>query len=413
VTTATGKRDKIPTLPRLLYLGDVPVESACHGSALLFRLLRRYPVERLSILEAAENRSVPERRLPGVNYAQLGPPPGAFLKRLGRSRFCAWARAWQSVTARGRASRISMEIHSFQPEAMLTVAQGHSWLAAAAYCERRSLPLHLIIHDDWPTLAGIPRMFDSWCARVFSRVYRQARSRFCVSPHMEEMYRQRYGLPGSVLYPARADDLPEYVQPPARAVSRTRAMTVAFAGSLFTDDYVRQLRNLSQALENLGGSLVLYGPHTHGGLARMGLDRPNVTLRGMHSSADLVCRLRDEADALFLPMSFAPEDALAMALNFPSKLTDYTAAGLPILICGPEGTSAVRWARAEPGVAEIVTDSSVEALRRSLERLADSVDLRLRLGARAIETGKTYFQAQRARVLFEECLSNPPALHED
>ena len=38
-------------LPRLLYVGDVPVEASYHGSALIYRLLQRYPVERLRIVE--------------------------------------------------------------------------------------------------------------------------------------------------------------------------------------------------------------------------------------------------------------------------------------------------------------------------------------------------------------------------
>ena len=40
------------TLPRLLYIGDVPVEASYHGSALLYRLLQTYPPDRLRIIEA-------------------------------------------------------------------------------------------------------------------------------------------------------------------------------------------------------------------------------------------------------------------------------------------------------------------------------------------------------------------------
>ena len=53
--------------PRLLYVGDVPVESSYHGSALLHRLLSDYPPDKLTILETA-TKSETHRRLPGVNY---------------------------------------------------------------------------------------------------------------------------------------------------------------------------------------------------------------------------------------------------------------------------------------------------------------------------------------------------------
>ena len=48
-------------LPRLLYLGDVPVEASYHGSALLYRLLQAYPAERLTIIEAGIVRDEAER----------------------------------------------------------------------------------------------------------------------------------------------------------------------------------------------------------------------------------------------------------------------------------------------------------------------------------------------------------------
>ena len=39
-------------LPRLLYIADVAVEASYYGSALVYRLLERYPVEQLRIVEA-------------------------------------------------------------------------------------------------------------------------------------------------------------------------------------------------------------------------------------------------------------------------------------------------------------------------------------------------------------------------
>ena len=53
--------------PRLLYVGDVPVEASYHGSALLHRLLSDYPHDRLTVIETA-TESDPNRRLPSVNY---------------------------------------------------------------------------------------------------------------------------------------------------------------------------------------------------------------------------------------------------------------------------------------------------------------------------------------------------------
>ena len=56
-------------VPNLLYIGDVPVESSYHGSALLYRLLQTYPPDCLRIIEAGLTTSLPDRRLPGVTYS--------------------------------------------------------------------------------------------------------------------------------------------------------------------------------------------------------------------------------------------------------------------------------------------------------------------------------------------------------
>jgi hypothetical protein len=63
-------------------------------------------------------------------------------------------------------------------------------------------------------------------------------------------------------------------------------------------------------------------------------------------------------------MSFNAVDRANMEISFPSKLTDYTAVGLPLLIYGPHYCSAVQWARENPGVAEVVTADNAETLER-------------------------------------------------
>ena len=50
-------------LPRLCYLGEVPIECSYHGSALLWRLFENYPPKNLLIVEGVHRSSV-ERRLP-------------------------------------------------------------------------------------------------------------------------------------------------------------------------------------------------------------------------------------------------------------------------------------------------------------------------------------------------------------
>ena len=114
-------------------------------------------------------------------------------------------------------------------------------------------------------------------------------------------------------------------------------------------------------------------------------------------------KLREETDALFVPMSFAASDRANMEMAFPSKLADYTATGVPLLIYGPSYCSAVAWARENPGVAEVVVSES--DLAGAVTKLAKNPDLRVSLGTHALNTGREYFAHAHVQQIFYESLS--------
>jgi len=120
------------------------------------------------------------------------------------------------------------------------------------------------------------------------------------------------------------------------------------------------------------------------------------------SSAQLLARLREEADALFVPMSFAESDRGNMTMAFPSKLADYTVTGLPLLIYGPAYCSAVKWARDNPGVAEVIESES--GLSEAVASLAQQPEHRLALGTRVLEVGHEYFSHARVQQVFHQSL---------
>lgn len=390
-------------LPRLLYVGDVPVEASYHGSALLYRLLQRYPVERLRIVEGNIFPAGTDRQLPGVRYdiLQVGEA------RLLNSRLHDWYAAWLAVSGGGRAGQLARLTAGFAPEAIVTVAHGYSWVTAARFAEARGVPLHLIVHDDWPSAAPTPTR--RLVARQFGEVYRLAASRLCVSPYMADEYARTYGAPGTVLYPSRAAGAPEFPGPPARLRSTDHPFTIAFAGTINSPGYARILRSLAEGLDRCNGRVVLFGPLAPEQAAAAGLGHPRISLGGMLTSGDLMTRLRAEADALFIPMSFASRDRQNMRMSFPSKLTDYTSVVLPLLVCGPAECSAVQWAATYPGVAEVVTSEDPAALAEAVMRLAGDPERRWQLAATAKAVGDQCFSAAAAAAVFETALrrTNP------
>lgn len=381
----------------LLYVGDVPVEASYHGSALLHRLLSDYPHDKLTIIETA-TQSEPKRRLPNVNY--FSHPIGK--SRWLNTRFHPYAVAWFSAAGARLGPRIAQSLNGFNVERVLTVAHGFGWLAAATVARKRKVPLHLMVHDDWPRAVDIAPAFRNWLDARFASVYRQAESRLCVSPAMSNFYRERYGRPAQVIYPSRARDCPDFEEPPERLSRNDKPFTIAFAGTINSNGYVHALLALQNALKPVSGRLLIFGPLTSDVALQVGLDDPHTEVCGLLSSSDLMARLREKADALFVPMSFEASDRANMEMAFPSKLADCTATGLPLLIYGPDYCSAVAWAGESQGVAEVV---EAEAhLGEAIERLANDPAHRVSLAKRALDVGREYFSHERVQQVFNRAL---------
>ena len=385
-------------LPSLLYVGDVPVESTYHGSALLHRLLGAYPAGPLTILETG-TPSQPARRLPNAKYASY--PIGR--QRWLNTRFHPQVVVWFSYDASRKSSQIAASLNGSEFGAILTVAHGFGWLAAARMAQTRNVPLHLMVHDDWPRAASVPNSFRNWLDKRFAQVYRQAQSRLCVSPAMSRSYEERYGASASVMYPSRAAVCPDYDEPPGQLASNDKPFTIAFAGTINSGGYIDALIAVQNALKTVNGRLLIFGPLTADVAQQIGLHDSKTEICGLLPAADLLTRLRAEAHALFVPMSFAAVDRANMEMAFPSKLADYTATGVPLLIYGPSYCSAVAWARENPGVAEVV--EAEPDLSVAIAKLANHSDHRVLLGKRALDAGREYFSQARCQQQFHQSLS--------
>lgn len=388
--------------PRLLYLGDVPIEPTYAGSALLYRLLDDYLPEHLKIIQANLIPSQGGPRLTNVSYQTLD----FEFPRLQFTRFSENYKAWNAWRSTKRAASVQKMLSGFMPEAVLTVTHGCSWLTAAAYARRHQLPLHLILHDEWSLPQHPKRIIRQWAETQFRRVYQQAASRLCVSPFMEELYRKRYGVAGTVLYPARAMDAITYAHPPDRLTESRESLVCGYAGSINSSGYLRALRDMAEALADINGSLLIFGPMTRERAAAHGLTNANIRWEGMVNSNELIHRMREEVDFLFAPMSFDEQDRYNMEISFPSKLTDYTAMGLPILVYGPSYASAVRWAKENTDAAFVIDSEKMETMNSVVKRLLEDATWRVELAKGAIRAGKHFFSHASAKHVFENALAN-------
>jgi glycosyltransferase involved in cell wall biosynthesis len=391
-------------LPRLAYIADVNVQNFCHGSLQLFRLLSGYPAEKLLIIETTWHCSEPERRLPGIHYWHLRP----WWTRIFHQRRFPDLAPFLAKLATRRWRALARQIHSFAPEALLTVAHGFSWLAVSEMAQHLKLPLHLVVHDDWPRHPAYTRRAGDELASVFGHHYRRASSRLCVSATMEETYHKAYGVTGTVFYPTRAMDLAVAQEPPARLGREIKNLTVAFAGTLHPGQ-IAPLRLMANVLQALNGRLLIFGPTTAAELLEAGLTGPHVELRGhLPTPNALLAAFREEADLLYAPLPFDEAWRGNATLGFPSKLTDYTAAGLPILIHGPAWSAAAKWVQQEPHATLFVDSISAEPLRAALASFQQDAALRMQLARGALQAGERYFSAEAALEIFRKALLSTP-----
>jgi hypothetical protein len=346
--------------PRLLIASDVPVEKGGGGGLLLYRLFLNYPKEKLFVIQPPFNSN--NIRIPGVSYQEVSYK----IPKIIRNRLNPFWPILMVNYIKNKIRDLEKILSEKNIEVICTIPHGFLWIAVAEVAFRRKIPLHLIIHDDWPSLITYRRegvIFDMVrriCGSKLGNVYRQAVTRLCVSPGMNEHYRKFYGVEGEILYPTLGEDSPAFVE----RFNRKKALhnlSIAFCGMIHHDGVMDMLARLSIDLAAVKGELHLFTSLKKENLISNGFSDKSTHVHGFMPANSLGDAVSHFSDALLLPASFLPRERFDIETLFPSKLADYCAIGLPIIFWGPEYSSALRWFEdyAKPGCAVIDNDSKL------------------------------------------------------
>jgi hypothetical protein len=394
-------------LPRLLVVSDVNVERAGGGALVLYRLLGTYPPDRLMVVSIpTAGWKQPIDRVRGAVYHDIE-------YRIPRLIFNRFNPCWPAVMAQFiklQTPKILRLARAFRPEAVLSVAHGFLWFVGDTVANWLHVPFHLILHDDWPHLqtSAAPAWARPYAIKASvaaeRSVFRRAAGLYAVSPGMAEQYRAECGAVCDVVYPSRGEDSP---LPMVRLQREpVEQLVVAYAGMIHTDWTRRALSDAAAQLGRMKGRLDLYVPYSERQLTDWGISGSNVRLVGFFPAHEMAARVATSARALLLPASFHPEDRRDVSTLFPSKLADYTAIGLPLVVWGPAYSSAARWARENPGAAILVTDPDPDSLAVPLARLRDEPDYADGLARQAVSAGLRDFDAAAVRSRFLGALQN-------
>jgi hypothetical protein len=225
---------------------------------------------------------------------------------------------------------------------------------------------------------------------------------------MEEIYRARFGAPGSVIYPTfKATDDQPGVAPQAGAPKASLAF--GYGGSLNSAAEIDQVVTFARVASRRGHRLVAFTPqHALVADAARAQQVPLDTRPPVHSD-ELKAFFRREADCLLLPQSLEAAQLPLVATAFPSKWADYSRLGLPVLVWAPRHSSSARFVAEHPGCAELVTSTDASGLEAALERLDQDAPHRRALAETLLRVGAECFSPEAAWHRFRDAISRAPA----
>lgn len=395
--TAPSSLTPLPSAadPRILVLSAAVPQTWYAGSLLLYRLLQHYPADRLKAVGPVVQ---PASEVLACDYAALRP---AASSRLNLTRLAEINRSLQNVFGVGLIpqARVDRAVGQFRANVVVTVMERLDYVEAAhRYCRRHRVPLVLIVHDRLESFDRVYGPFKAAQRRRIAAIYRDAAVRFCISPEMEQCLAREYGAPGTVLYPNRSEELTPRPAAESVTLKEPPKLTVAYAGAM-SYGYGERLRELMPTLAKTGMQLRLFSRD------ELVVPIPGVAYAGaFRHPKEIWERIKSECDAVWLPYSHHPEMRSLYETHFPSKLTEYLALGMPVLITGPEYATGVRWGLRNPAATLTVAGPSGETISAAVTRLRDDAALRLQLASTVTDAGNADFDPQMIRQRFLENL---------
>jgi len=387
-------------LPRVLLLSDEGPQTSTAGGLLLYRLLQNYPPAHMRVIERQVEPGL--TRLP-CRYESLMTP----WRRFEQSRFNKWKR---SARAFGLVPRVSLReidelLDGFVPEVVLSVMQHACYYDTAhEYAVARRLPLVVIVHDVNEEFEPVLSWAISAARRRDADYYRYASRRLCISPEMESLCADLYGVRGDVMYPNRSEELQPRSFNESETLKVPGRFTVGFVGNL-NYGYGDELLRLLPAFRAAAASIVAFSSPPGEQLAALLQAEDCFDYRGFVPAMQAWRTIQAECDAVLLPYPNSPGHLERLYRHhFPSKLPEYFALGMPVIVTGPEYATGVRWVQRNPSAAALSLVADALNFTNVLRSLREHPHERVMLARNGYEIGLREFEPLAIRSQFLEHL---------
>lgn len=390
--------------PKALFCTSEVPQSVNAGSMQLYRALSDYPADRLMVLGAAPEKDA--QRLP-CRYETLN----LLTYRLACTRFRAWTSGLNALNRvfEPQLGRSLALVREFAPEVVVTVMDKLSYFKHAwALAQRLRVPLMTITMDDPQTFETAHPLLEGAFRGFLRRMYADAAVSLGVSREMCAYLKDNFGKVSEVLYFGPPEGIRPRAPEESASLKHGPELTLGYAGSLGLG-YREGLGAILASLEATRTRLNLYTRDQHALI-----EHPNVVNRGFLPPASLWPTVQAECDAVVQPYAFEGRMLRVYRTHFPTKLSEYCWAGMPMLVIGPEFATGVRWAQRHPEAALHATSAEPAVLGSLLGRLRDDARLRVGLSAAAARLAREQFEPAAIRRRFVDFLrqaaaSGPPA----
>ena len=315
--------------------------------------------------------------VPNVFCRQV--PEPRLLCRLKKTRLNLWMEDYTHlVHSRFFDRRLLKAAEEFKPDLIFNVAETYLSYQACALARRLRVPF-VAYFMDWAHFAArshgwaVPHM-----DRMYRQLYRDADLAFCICDGMKAELGPHPNA--HVLHPIGTDFKMDARGPGS---ARDGKFTFCFAGNL-NSWYGRMVRDLMIAGEGEPSiGMKVFGAH-HNWPDSFVSDQTTKGVFGGFRPFDQLIPEFQNADAFLLPMGFDSATALIERTSFKTKLLDYIVFEKPILVWGPEYSTAVKIAR-QYDCALCVTDPNPHAAMAAMKALAGNLPLQRQLVGNTIK----------------------------
>lgn len=366
------------------------------GSMQLLRVFAGYPAENLIVLGPEPPRGA---SLLACLYRELTfPVMRARNTRLHRQ---AMSLVMLSRCFRRRPQHIAKLLGDFRPEAVFTVMDNFShYFTAYEYARSTGLPLITITMDEPDSFEKILPVLKSVQQRKIAEVYGYAERNLCVSRQMTAHIATTYDCTTETFYFGPPDGVVPRAAAESRHLRREGRLVLGFAGTLGYG-YGETLQRICGIVRDVPVTIRIYSRD------KPLWSAPNMEYGGCLPSEDLWPTVQEECDASLLVYNFDYHESRLYRTHFPTKLSEYTWLGMPMVMVGPEYATGIIWGLEHPQAALVEASASLENLPARLNQLIGDAALRFNLAGGAAGVAQQDFDPQSIKRRFHEILMQP------